>query len=209
MTSRVPMTKIIAHLNSFESINNITYSSNNKSLIDMLMDLTLAISGGTFPGDSCYMDKLPTVILEIILTFLPYKNRCITQQVCKSMNTAVYEINIRYLSQLNVGCELWVSRDKCWTTGTILSNFYDKQSSIVELIDIKSRIRYVGYNIRIDYGGNTLIKKSDIFRYTHIGSIGSLPKAPPVMFEYLNLYNDDTRSVAEIHNDNYLDYAGH
>jgi hypothetical protein len=204
MTAQISIEKVISHLNSVACSNgdiNRSYSSNNKSLIYMLMDLTVAIAGGTLPGDPCYMNKLPSVILDIILTFLPYRDTCVTQRVCKSMNMSICKINTRSLLQLNDGCELWVTHNKIWKRGTIISNFYNNHSSVVELIDIKSGTRHIGYNIKIDYSGSVCIKQSDILRYTHTGSFDSIPKVPTRPFEYMRLCIEDNRTMTEIYAD--------
>ena len=155
-----------------------TFSTTRDSIVQSLLDLTLAIAGGTLPGAGCHIARLPTPVVDIALAFLSPREQSCVRGVSRSMDVAIRRLTELPLSYFSAGRVVWLASEGHWLPGIILPCGVG-DSSVLDLINPRTYASHVGYHIQcaesncVEYIPRALIR-----RHTAIGVYTDLPPAP-------------------------------
>jgi hypothetical protein len=131
-----------------------TFGSTRDSMVQSLMDLALTVAAGTLPGATCYIDLVPTAVVDIMLMFLTPKEQSCIRGTCGSMNSDVVRLTTVPTSYYIAGRVLWVATTtpsgRVWTPGIVLPCGIG-DSSVIDMINPKSLESHVGYHIQCSH----------------------------------------------------------
>lgn len=155
-----------------------TFSTTRDSIVQSLLDLALAVAGGTLPGAECHIARVPTPVEDIVLAFLSPREQSCVRGVSRSMDVAIRRLTELTLSYFSAGRVVWLASEGHWLPGIILP-CGEGNSSVLDMINPRTYAGHVGYHIqcaasnRVEYIPRALIR-----RHTAIGVYTELPPAP-------------------------------
>ena len=97
-----------------------TYATTRGDIMDSLRNIATALSGGTMPGNPCYITEIPSSVLDIAVGFLTPREQFVMRGVSPFMNVEIRRSTDHELSYYGSGRVLWVASKLKWHVGIIL-----------------------------------------------------------------------------------------